>query len=389
MRPHLLAPEDFEGSRSMSDNAPPSRFDEDPAPETRIVGTVENPFQRARSAHLSEGAVEIGSAYAVAEAQGKLILAKRFPRDEGVAFDKLMDACSRTGLAGVAIYQYKRGGQAVSGPSIRLAEELLRCWGNCESGLRELSRKPGESEMEAFAWDYETNNLSTQRFTVKHIRDKSEGNVSLSSERDIYEITANMGQRRVRARILAVLPSDLVEAAVHQCKKTLAGGNKIPLADRIKAMILRFKDAGVTTDQLAAYLGHALDETTPDEIVTLTGVFNSIKDGDSRPADWFGAKGATGGDRPASRLDALEQSATTKPETVTADDKQAAWVAAHVRLIAAMTTHDRLSAHRQAPDFRGSYDALRQDRPELAKRLDDAFAAATVRIGPPDDGGGQ
>lgn len=368
----------------MSDT-PPDRFNEEPPAETRVVGMVDNPFQRARSQHLSEGAVEIGSAYAVAEAQGKLILAKRFPRDEGIAFDKLMDACSRPGLAGVAIYQYKRGGQAVSGPSIRLAEELLRCWGNCESGLRELSRKPGESEMEAFAWDYETNNLSTQRFTVKHIRDKSEGNVSLSSERDIYEITANMGQRRVRARILAVLPSDLVEAAIHQCKKTLAGGSKVPLADRIKGMIMRFKDIGVTTDQLAAHLGHALDETTPDEIVTLTGIYNSLKDGDSKPVDWFGSKAAAS-DKPASRLDALEQVATTKAE---ADDKQSAWVASHVRIIGAMTSHDRLAAHRRAPEFRASYDALRQDRPELAKRLDDAFADATVRIGPPDDGGGK
>ena len=366
----------------MSD-IPPSRFDENPPADTRIVGTVDNPFQRARSQHLSEGAVEIGSAYAVAEAQGKLILAKRFPRDEGVAFDKLMDACSRPGLAGVAIYQYKRGGQAVQGPSIRLAEELMRCWGNCESGLRELSRKPGESEMEAFAWDYETNNLSTQRFTVKHIRDKSEGNVSLSSERDIYEITANMGQRRVRARILAILPSDLVEAAIHQCKKTLAGGSKVPLADRIKGMIMRFKDIGVTTDQLAAYLGHALDETTPDEIVTMTGVFNSIKDGDSRPVDWFGAKATAGSDAPASKLDALEQVATTKAT----DDKQAAWAASHVRIIGAMTSHERLSGHRQAPEFRANYDALRQDRPELAKRLDDAIAEASVRIGPPDDVG--
>lgn len=293
----------------MSDS-PPAHFDDegvrDKEIQTRIVGEITNPFQKARSPHLSEGSVAIESERAIAEAQGKLVLAKRFPRDEGMAFDRLMDACSRPGLAGAAFYKYKRSGGAVEGPSIRLAEEMQRCWGNIESGLRELSRKPGLSEMEAFAWDYETNNLSTQRFTVRHIRDRNEGNIDLTSERDIYEITANMGQRRVRARILAVLPSDLIEAAIHQCKKTLAGGNKVPLADRIKGMIVRFKDVGVTADMLAEHLGHALDETSPEEIVDVTAIFNSIKEGDSKPSDWFGAR-TTNGERPASKMDALEK----------------------------------------------------------------------------------
>ena len=54
---------------------------------------------------------------------------------------------------------------------IRLAEELARCWGNIDYGLRELSRRAGESEMEAYAWDLETNTMSSQKFTVKHIRE--------------------------------------------------------------------------------------------------------------------------------------------------------------------------------------------------------------------------
>ena len=286
---------------------------------TTIVAEVTNPFARQRSQHLSEGAVEIGSAYAVAEAQGKLILAKRFPRDEGMAFDRVMDACSRPQLASVAFWKYRRGGQSLEGPSIRLAEEIARCWGNMESGLRELSRKPGESEMEAFAWDYETNALSSQRFTVKHVRDKSEGNVSLSSERDIYEITANMGMRRVRARILAILPGDLVEAAIERCKQTVAGGVKQPLGDRIKAMIMRFKDQGVTAEQLAQYLGHPLDETTPGEIADLTGVYTSIRDGQTTAAEWFARKDAVATDG-AGKLDALEQVVKNQPPPPAEDD---------------------------------------------------------------------
>ena len=43
------------------------------------------------------------------------------------------------------------------------------------SYLRELSRRAGESEMEAYAWDLETNTMSSQKFTVKHIRDTRAG----------------------------------------------------------------------------------------------------------------------------------------------------------------------------------------------------------------------
>ena len=339
---------------------------QDHEPQTRIVGEITNPFQRARSPHLNEGAVAIESERAIAEAQGKLILAKRFPRDEGMAFDRVMEACSRGGLANVAFYKYKRSGGAVEGPSIRLAEEMQRCWGNIESGLRELSRKPGVSEMEAFAWDYETNNLSSQRFTVRHLRDRTEGSVDLTSERDIYEITANMGQRRVRARILAVLPSDLVEAAIHQCKKTLAGDNKVPLADRIKAMIMRFKDVGVTADMLGEHLGHALDVTTPDEIVSLTGIYNSLKDGDTKAADWFGAK-ANGGEKPTSKLDVLDKGKPDDHDATRATTLLARFTACETdTAVVAITTETKIKD--EIADFK-------KRRPDLHKMLIDGIDA--------------
>ena len=184
-----------------------------------------NPFERARTPeHVSAGTVSIESERAIAEAQGALVVAKRFPRDEAKAFARVMDACRRPSLAAVAMYAFPRGGETISGPSIRLAEELARSWGNIDFGLRELSRKDGVSEMEAYAWDLETNTKSAQRFTVRHVRDTRQGQKVLTDERDIYELTANQGGRRLRARILAVIPPDLVDAAVEECRRTMAGG---------------------------------------------------------------------------------------------------------------------------------------------------------------------
>lgn len=259
---------------------------------TEVTTTTqpENPFARRElQSHVNAGAVSIESDRAVAEAQGKLILAKRFPRDEARAYANIIAACSRPQLAAVAIYAYPRGGQQISGPSIRLAEELARCWGNMSYGDRELSRREGVSEMEAFAWDEETNVKSIKQFTVRHIRDTRGGGVKLTDERDIYEITANMAGRRLRARILAILPPDIVEAAVEQCRKTVAGKADEPIGDRVRKMVAAFSKLGINADQIEGRLQHKLDETTLDDIVDLTGIFQSLKDGQSKPGDWFGA----------------------------------------------------------------------------------------------------
>lgn len=109
-----------------------------------------NPFAVSNPRNINEGTVTIESSRAVAEAQGKLIIAKRFPRSETEAYTKVIAACKRRSLAEKAMYSYPRSGSTISGPPIRLAEELARCWGNIDFGIKELSQKDGESEMQAY-----------------------------------------------------------------------------------------------------------------------------------------------------------------------------------------------------------------------------------------------
>jgi hypothetical protein len=120
--------------------------------------------------NVNQGSVAIEASRAVAEAQGKLVMAKRFPRDENQAFMKMVQACSRPGLAAKAFYSYPRGGETVSGPTIRLAEVLARCWGNVEYGIKELSQDGGKSEMQAYAWDLETRKNQTAYRLARHLR---------------------------------------------------------------------------------------------------------------------------------------------------------------------------------------------------------------------------
>lgn len=239
---------------------------------------------------VSQGTVAIEASRAIAEAQGKLVIAKRFPRDEVQAYAKAMEACQRPTMAAKAFYSFPRGGQTVEGPTIRFAEELARCWGNIDYGIKELSQDDGKSEMQAYAWDLETNAQSVQNFTNPHAREQGKKMVTLTSQRDIYENNANMATRRLRSRILAILPSWFVEDCIEECKRTLAGRNDTPLVDRVKKMVVQFAKMGVTQEQIERRLQRKVDTMNSDDFVEYIGIYNAIKQGDSKIADWFEAE---------------------------------------------------------------------------------------------------
>lgn len=249
------------------------------------------------------GMIDVASSRAAQEVQAAMVVAKRFPRDHEQSYNRIIHACRRPALAEVALYTYPRGGTRVEGPSIRMAEMLAQNWGNVDFGIVELEQRDGESIMMAYCWDLEVNTRQTRIFTVKHERHTKRGITHLTDPRDIYEMTANQGARRVRACILGVIPGDVVESALVECNRTLQGKSDLPLADRLRTMVVAFADLGVTQEMIVARLGHKLDAVTESELVGLRKIFASIRDEMSTPADWFGAStDQAGADGLADRL---------------------------------------------------------------------------------------
>lgn len=245
------------------------------------------PMQNMNYDKINQGTVAVESSRAIAEAQGKLIMAKKFPRNYTYAYSKAIEACQRKGFAEKAFFSYPRAGQTVTGVTIRFAEEMARCYGNLDYGIKEMSHEEGKSEMQAYCWDLETNTISSQNFTVEHILETKHGNRKLTSQRDIYERTANDGARRLRSRILAILPPDLVEDCIAECRKTLAGQNAMPLIDRVKGMVSAFNKLGVTNEMLEKRLGHTIESTNAEELVEYLGIFNGLKQKETTISDWF------------------------------------------------------------------------------------------------------
>ncbi len=269
----------------------------------------------------------------IAEVQAAMVIAKKFPRDIRVALDRILQSCRRPTLAATALYSYSRGGTDVTGPSIRMAEAIARDWGNMQCGVRELEQRNGESTVEAFAWDLETNTRIVKVFQISHVRHKNEyvngkktGNtiaVKLTDPRDIYEMVANQGARRLRACILGVIPGDVVDAAVAECEQTLHASADTTESG-IKLMVDAFAKIGVSKEQLEQRIQRRMDAITPAQVVHLRKIFTSIRDGMSKPNEWFEYATPEESNEAASRAQALADKIKEKQASSTSAPPQEA-----------------------------------------------------------------
>lgn len=268
------------------------------AVESDVMQDAGNPFAAPMkpAAAASNAVGEAAIQREFAEIQAAMVIAQKFPRDPRTAMDRVLMACTRPTLAESALYSYSRGGAEVTGPSIRMAEALAQAWGNLQFGIRELDQRLGESTVEAFAWDLETNTRQVKVFQVPHVRHTKTGRKDLTDPRDIYEMVANQGARRLRACILGVIPGDVIDAAVRQCEATLKTKAEVT-PERLQSLLAKFAEFGISREQIEKRIQRHIDAMTPALMLQLGKIYNSLKDGMSSPADWFeqvnAATGAT------------------------------------------------------------------------------------------------
>ncbi len=291
-----------------------------------IPARTENPFGQLRAAQADNAVAQAASDQLVAEAQGRMVIAKRFPRDPIKAMDSILSACTRPTLAEGALYSYARGGQEITGASIRLAEAMAQAWGNIDFGIRELSQSNGESTVEAFAWDMETNTRQSKVFQVPHKRYTRKGEYALTDPRDIYELVANNGARRLRACILGVIPGDVQEAAVKQCEETLkATADTSP--EGVEKMLVAFQAFGVTKKMIETRIQRRTDNIVPAQMIHLKKIYQSLRDGMSSVGEWFvvddAPAQAEASSPPASATDRVKAKARKEPEPEYANEEVA------------------------------------------------------------------
>lgn len=251
--------------------------------------------------HVSQ-ATAIEQSRAIAEVQAAILVAQQCPRDMVGAWEQMKASCGRLSLASRAFYSVPNRG---TGPSVHLARELARIWGNIDYGVKELSRDDElfRSEVQAYAWDQQTNVRSSRSFIVPHARMAKGERKALTDLGDIYLNNQNVGARAVRESIFTVLPADFVAEAQELCRATIQRGDGKPLPERVAAAVAVFGELGVTVAQLETRIGRKRGYWTPSDLADLTVLRSSLKRGELSIEEAFPTEPVTGkeitGEKPA------------------------------------------------------------------------------------------
>jgi len=257
---------------------------------------------------------------AMAETQAAMLMAVKRPRTETQSQLNLRRTLERKSFCEKAIYVFPRAGEKITGPSINLAREIARLWGNIKFGYKIVYDVAMDRTVEGFAWDLETNSNITEQISFKKIREKKDyktGKLVASgvSERDLREITAKHGALAVRNCILQLIPRDIVDDAVDNAVENLAKNIEKEDIKMVRVKTLHtYEEIGVFKADLETYLNHSIDTAISSEIAELRSIYKSIKDGVSQIEEYFPRQIEE--NQKAKKIDIkqkLEQSKTTPP----------------------------------------------------------------------------
>lgn len=237
----------------------------------------------------ASGAIAVQQSAAMVRELARMQMAISRPRNVLQSRDRIMQACMRESLAAKATYKYAKGGQDITGPSIRLAEVIVQNWGNMTIEREETERGNGYSMWRVSALDLETNAEAKMEFRVSHLIDTKKGKKIVDDERSIYELGSNMASRRLRACILEIIPGDIVEDAVEQCEKTLSAnvGDDATFKKKVAGLLKGFKNLGISKEMVEARIQRHVEAMDRAQYLNLVQIGNSIKDGMSKAEDLF------------------------------------------------------------------------------------------------------
>lgn len=244
-------------------------------------------------------------AQARAAVEARYIMAMRNPRNWDQVRQDLLRECSIPAFANhkSVWYSKPRSGGKDEGFGIRFVEAALRCMGNVLTEITTLHEDDMRELLRVTITDVQTNNTYPSEFplikTVERSRPLDDGSYisfrTNSSGRKTYTVPANeddlytkrgaMVSKAIRTVGLRLIPFWLLDEAKDVIMRTRLNDAAQDPDAAIKALTDAFFAIGVSADQVTAYLGHPVANSTPKEIVTLREIYVAVKAGDMTWSD--------------------------------------------------------------------------------------------------------
>lgn len=222
-----------------------------------------------------------------AEIDIQISTAKAFPRSNKMFLDKAMSMATLSeDIAASCAYALPRGGKALEGPSVRLAEIVCASYGNIRAGARVIANDGKTITAQGVCHDLESNYCVTVE-VKRRITDK----FGKTFNEDMQVVTGNAACAiAYRNAVFKVVPSALVGDVYEKAKEVAKGSAETLVVRRDKA-IKYFKELGVSDKQICDALEiKKIEDIDLDKLATLSGMRTLIKNGESTIKDLFEAK---------------------------------------------------------------------------------------------------
>ena len=216
--------------------------------------------------------------------------AHTYPRNiKGALNDAIATVTMDVETAQTCNYSLPRGGKTISGPSVHLAKILAQTWGNMRVEAKISAIDSGTITSQAVAFDLQKN-LAIKIEVKRSIMTKN-GRM----KDDMITVTGNAANAiAMRNAILSVIPKSVVDKVYNAAKSLITGD----VSDEVKMVkkrnnVLEMFDGklNVSEAEVLALLGKGKRENIDaDDLVTLIGVAQAIKDGDTTVEDTFRPK---------------------------------------------------------------------------------------------------
>jgi hypothetical protein len=245
----------------------------------------------------------MATAIAKAELDTRITTAHAFPRSVQTVVQSILSlATLNEKTAETMMYALPRGNKPILGPSIRLAEIVSQCYGNCvsESRVVAIDRINKIISAEGLFTDLQTN--STVKASVE--RRISDKHGRLYSD-DMIAVTGNAARAIARRNaILAGVPKAIWEQAYEAAEQCVAGDIASVTVTREKA-IKAFAVYGLKPEQVFKLIDVKGEQDIGiTEVLALRAMFSSIKNGEATVEELLteAARGSTNFDRVANPL---------------------------------------------------------------------------------------
>lgn len=248
----------------------------------------------------------------------QVVTAKRYPRSirQFLAAAESMAIINQE-TAASCFYSVPRGGKPISGPSIRLAEICMSCWGHLDAGTRVKEIAETYIVVEGFAWDMEKNIKVRQEVRRNIMTSAKNGQQPRRYSEDMIANTVNAGASiALRNAILRVIPRAYVDQLWEEARKVAVGDAKT-LSQTRDVAVNYFTKAGVLAERIYAALGvQGIEDLTIDHVGILKGYATAVKDGEATLDECFPPNGKAG-DESKTLADKIKSASngTKPPET--------------------------------------------------------------------------